>query len=71
MSKGLVERSSLEVIANAIREKNGLSDIYKPVEMGPAILALEGGREDHEWHQCPEAVRNYIANVNYTDVAYT
>ena len=23
------------------------------------------------WHQCPEAVRNYLANVDYTDVPYT
>lgn len=26
---------------------------------------------DEEWHQCPEAVRNYVANVDYTDVPYT
>lgn len=71
MSKGLVEQSSLKAIADAIREKNGLSDTYTPAEMAPAILALEGGREDHVWHQCPEAVRNYIANVDYTGVAYT
>lgn len=29
------------------------------------------GKEDLSWHQCPEAVRNYLANVDYTDVPYT
>ncbi len=33
MSKGLVERSSLEAIANAIRRKNGLQDTYTPAQI--------------------------------------
>lgn len=49
MSKGLVERSSLEAIANAIREKNGNSDTYTPAQMGPAISAITAGDNiDHE-----------------------
>lgn len=43
MSKGLVERSSLEAIAAAIRAQNKSSDTYTPAQMGPAILAIQGG----------------------------
>ena len=28
-------------------------------------------RSDVSWHQCPEAVREYLANVDYTGTAYT
>lgn len=32
----------------------------------------QSGVEKVEWHQCPEAVRNYLDNVDYTDdVSYT
>lgn len=40
MSKGLVERSSLTAIANAIRAKNGSSSTYKPAQMANAISEL-------------------------------
>lgn len=29
------------------------------------------GAEDVEWHQCPEAVRNYLANVTYNPDDYS
>lgn len=29
------------------------------------------GKEALSWHQCPEAVRNYLANVDYSGVEYT
>ena len=29
------------------------------------------GKREESWHQCPQAVRNYLANVDYTNVAYT
>lgn len=57
-------------IANAIRSKNGLTTQYKPAQMAAAISAISG-KEAVSWHQCPEAVRNYLANVNYTGVPYT
>lgn len=43
MPKVAVTESYLEDIADAIREKNGLSDTYKPGEMAEAILAIAGG----------------------------
>ena len=41
MSKKLYEESNIQDIANAIRDKNGLSDKYKVSEMASAILAME------------------------------
>lgn len=43
MAKVLVNETSLTNIAEAIREKNGLTDTYKPAEMAAAIAALEVG----------------------------
>ena len=43
MSKVLVNESSLTGIADAIRNKNGSTDTYKPSEMAAAITAISGG----------------------------
>lgn len=32
---------------------------------GQAVKWQSGGVEQVEWHQCPEAVRNYLENVTY------
>ena len=61
MKRGLINPQYLSDIANAIREKNGSTTTYTPAEMAPAIRALNGGRENLAWHQCPEAVRSYLA----------
>lgn len=70
MAKKLYEEASVQDIANAIREKNGGATKYKIAEMGAAVRALSGS-EAVEWHQCPEAVRNYIANVTYEPSDYS
>lgn len=70
MSKKLYEESSVQDIANAIREKNGGATKYKIAEMGAAVRALSGS-EAIEWHQCPEEVRNYLANVTYDPSDYS
>lgn len=41
MSKVLVTESYLEDVADAIREKNGLSTLYTPAQMGDAIRDLD------------------------------
>lgn len=64
MGKKLYEEALVQAIANAIREKNGTSNTYKIAEMAAAVLALSGS-ENIEWHQCPEAVRNYLSTVTY------
>ena len=70
MSKKLYEESSIQDIATAIREKNGTTTKYKVAEMGAAVRTLSGS-EAVEWHQCPEAVRNYLANVTYDPSDYS
>lgn len=68
--KKLYEETAVQDIANAIREKNGTATKYKVAEMGAAVRALSGS-EAVEWHQCPEAVRNYLANVTYDPSDYS
>lgn len=70
MAKKLYEESSVQDIAAAIRAKNGTATKYKIAEMGAAVRALSGS-EAIEWHQCPEAVRNYLANVTYDPSDYS
>ena len=43
MAKVIITQDYLEDIADAIREKTGLSDTYKPSEMAPAIMTISGG----------------------------
>lgn len=45
MANVFVEESSLQDIADAIREKNGAEDTYKPSEMADAVRAIESGEE--------------------------
>lgn len=70
MAKKLYEESSVHDIAAAIREKNGASTKYKIAEMGAAVRAISGIKVI-EWHQCPEAVRNYLASVTYDPNDYS
>lgn len=70
MAKKLYEEASVQAIADAIRVKNGTTTKYKIAEMGAAVRALSGS-EAVEWHQCPEAVRNYLANVTYDPGDYS
>lgn len=70
MAKKLYEESSVQDIAAAIREKNGASTKYKIAEMGAAVRAISGINAI-AWHQCPEAVRNYLADVTYDPNDYS
>ena len=75
MAKKLYEESTIQAIADAIRAKNGSDATYKPAEMPAAIAAISGSgsavAENITWHQCPEAVRNYLAGVTYDPTDYT
>lgn len=43
MANVLVQESSLQAIADAIRQKNGLQDTYTPAQMAQAVLDISGG----------------------------
>lgn len=68
--KKLYEESSVQDIADAIREKTGGTETYKIAQMGTAIRGIHGA-EIIQWHQCPEAVRNYLTNVTYDSSDYS
>lgn len=70
MPNKLYEEASVQAIANAIRAKNGTTTKYKIAEMAGAVQGITGA-ENVEWHQCPEAVRNYLANVTYNPDDYS
>lgn len=62
MAEYLIQDSTLEDIADAIRAKTGGTNTMTPAQMAAAIAAISG-KETLSWHQCPEAVRNYLAYV--------
>jgi len=70
MAEYLIQDTTLDAIADAINAKTGGSSAMTPAQMAAAIRAISG-KERLSWHQCPEAVRNYIAKVNYAGIAYT
>jgi hypothetical protein len=72
---GYVNRQALQDIADAIREKNGSEETYKPSEMAEAIRGIEGGGEGFDlvkmFGKEPEFSK-YINNgilesLNYTE----
>lgn len=70
MANKLYNDTSIKAIADAIRAKNGKTDTYTAGEMAGAISGLSG-KESVTWNQCPEAVRNYLANVTYDPSDYS
>lgn len=68
--KKLYEEASVQDIAAAIREKTGGAETYKIAQMGDAVRGIAVA-ETVSWHQCPEAVRNYLANVTYDPSDYS
>lgn len=60
----------LTAIANAIRAKDGSTATMTLAQMPEKIAALSSNVAI-EWHQCPEAVRNYLANVTYDSSDYS
>lgn len=68
--KKLYEEAAVQAIADAIREKTGGTETYKIAQMGNAVRGITGA-EAIAWHQCPEAVRNYLSNVTYDPSDYS
>lgn len=60
----------LTAIADAIRAKDGTTGTMTLDQMPEKITALSSN-VSVEWHQCPELVRNYLANVTYDPNDYS
>ncbi len=60
----------LTAIADAIRAKDG-STATMTLDQMPEKIAALSSKVAVEWHQCPEAVRNYLANVTYDPSDYS
>lgn len=64
MANVLIEESSLEDIADAIREKNGSSDTYRAADMAGAISNLSSGVSDVQIDGT-SIVSSGVANIPY------
>ena len=73
MAEYLTNTADLTAVADAIRAKGGTdAQLVYPSGFVSAIQAIETGAvEALEWHQCPELVRNYLANVTYDPADYS
>lgn len=73
MAEYLTNTADLTKVASAIREKGGTSEpLVYPDGFVTAIQAIKTDTvEALEWHQCPQAVRNYLANVTYDPNDYS
>lgn len=69
----LTNTADLTAVADAIRAKGGTAkQLVYPSGFVSAIQAIQAGAvESLEWHQCPELVRNYLANVTYDPADYS
>ena len=73
MAEYLTNTADLTAVADAIRAKGGTAkQLVYPSGFVSAIQAIQAGAvEALEWHQCPELVRNYLANVTYDPADYS
>lgn len=69
MGNKLYEENDIQAIANAIRAK-GQSGTMKVSQMPSKINAIST-KENITWHQCPQLVRDYLANVTYNPNDYS
>lgn len=60
----------LTAIGNAIRAKTGGDSLLTLPQMVTEIGNISGS-ERLSWHQCPEAVRNYLSNAAYSPSDYS
>lgn len=75
MSEYIADSAALTHTADRIRAKTGSTEPITWDEekgFGDAIDAIKSGSVDAiEWHQCPEAVRNYLAGATYDPSDYS
>lgn len=73
MAEYLTNTADLTAVADAIRAKGGTAaQLVYPSGFVSAIQAIKTDAvKTLEWHQCPQAVRNYLANVTYDPNDYS
>lgn len=64
MSKVFIEESTLTSIGNAIREKNGTTDMIAPLDMATAITNLPSGGGTMVWENVAEMATNGKYNIS-------
>lgn len=68
MAEYLIQKETLDDIADAIRTKTGENGTMTPAQMPGKINSIST-KEDLTWHQCPETPKEFIADVQ-TNHAY-
>ena len=71
MAKKLYEESSVQDIANAIREKTGGAETYKIAQMGGAVRGIKGGAKPVTYSQVNAVAAAYLADVTYDPGDYS
>lgn len=64
MSKVFIEESTLTAIGDAIREKNGTTDMIAPLDMATAITNLPSGGGTMVWENVAEMTTNGKYNIS-------
>lgn len=70
MAKVVVTKSKLDSLAQHINAKAGTTGAKTIAQMQATVDGIST-KMSVTWHQCPEAVRNYIANVTYDPSDYS
>ena len=70
MAKVVVTKSKLDSLAQHINTKAGTTGAKTIAQMQATVDGINT-KMSVTWHQCPEAVRNYIANVTYDPSDYS
>lgn len=70
MAKVVVTKSKLDSLAQHINTKAGTTGAKTIAQMQTAVDGIST-KMSVTWHQCPEAVRNYLANVTYDPSDYS
>lgn len=69
MNKVVVTKRKLDILTQHINAKAGTSGAKTIAQMQTTVDRITG-KETIEWHQCPEQVRSYLANVTYSPDNY-
>lgn len=69
MAVGIIGRSVLTGIANAIRVQNGTAEKYLPSEMAAAVAALDGSKAGEGSQEAPAAGAGVVSDAVFAGIA--